>query len=129
MLDMKHSSYLQNYRIDMQTAKICLRWSMEKEQSRVSIRKTFAQFRNFVKIKLVWRCVFLRIQFWKNLVLECLPIIGHFCIIDRWQSRRVQITRAQTLFISVEGGQQYRFGTSILQCWKVLYQNPLQIVQ
>ena len=28
----------------MQTAKICLRWSMEKEQSRVSIRKTFAQF-------------------------------------------------------------------------------------
>ena len=28
------------------------------------------------------RCVFLRIQFWKNLVLEYLPI-GHFYIIDQ----------------------------------------------
>ena len=37
-----------------------------------------------------WRCVFLRIQFWKNLVLESLPI-GHFYIIDQWQLRRVQI--------------------------------------
>ena len=48
------------------------------------------QFRNFVKIKrLVTVCVFLRIQFWKNLVLEYLPTFGHFYIIDQWQLKGV----------------------------------------
>ena len=54
---------------------------------------SFAQFRNFI----CRRCVFLRIQFWKKLVLECLPI-GHFYIIDQWQLRRVQISWKRTLF-------------------------------
>ena len=58
---------------------------------------SFAQFRNFVKSNGWWRCVFLRIQFWKNLVLECLPI-DHFYIIDQWQLRRILISQFSRQF-------------------------------
>ena len=44
-----------------------------------------------------WGCVLLRIPFWKNLVLECLPF-GHFYIIDQWQLRRVQISQFSRQF-------------------------------
>ena len=47
---------------------------------------------------------FLEFNFGKILFWN-LPI-GHFYIIDQWQSRRVQISRAHcTLFIRAEGGQ------------------------
>ena len=45
---------------------------------------SFAQFRN--QSFLQFRCVFLRIQFWKNLVFECLPI-GHFYIISQFSRK------------------------------------------
>ena len=42
----------------------------------------FCAIPQFRKNQTVGDDVFLRIQFWKNLVLECLPI-GHFYIIDQ----------------------------------------------
>ena len=43
-----------------------------------------------------WWCVFLRIQFWKNLVLECLP----WSLLHNWpiKLRRVQITQFSRQF-------------------------------
>ena len=48
-----------------------------------------------------WRCVFLRIQFWKNLVWECFPI-GYFYKIDQWQLRRVQISQAPPYSLEIK---------------------------
>ena len=58
----------------------------------------FCAIPQFRKTQTVGDGVFLRIQFWKNLVLECLPIIGHFYIIDQWQLRRVQISQFSRQF-------------------------------
>ena len=57
----------------------------------------FCAIPQFRKNQTVGDSVFLRIQFWKNLVLKCLPI-GHFYIIDQWQLRRVQISQFSRQF-------------------------------
>ena len=57
----------------------------------------FCAIPQFRKNQTVGDGVFLRIQFWKNLVSECLPI-GHFYIIDQWQLRRVQISQFSRQF-------------------------------
>ena len=57
----------------------------------------FCSIPQFRKNQTVGDGVFFRIQFWKNLVSECLPI-GHFYIIDQWQLRRVQISQFSRQF-------------------------------